>query len=102
MKNPPYILLYDRDCGICSAVSRWIRTLDWRGRIRPQSIQSSRNILVWIPEDRMLDALHFVSPDGHVTEGGAAVSTLVGAVPLRAGIEPGPLVSTSHLAMLPR
>src|SRR2546428_4534884 len=87
MKSPPYILLYDRDCGICSAVSRWIRTLDWRGRIRLQSIQSSRNILVGIPEDRMLDALHVVSPDGHVTTGGDAVPTLIGAFPIGAGVE---------------
>src|SRR5207245_1190156 len=81
MKSPPYLLLYDRDCGICSAVSRWIRTLDWRGRIRLQSIQSSRNILVGIPEDRMLDALHVVSPDGHVTTGGDAVPNLNGSFP---------------------
>src|SRR2546430_3578818 len=90
MKSPPYILLYDRDCGICSAVSRWIRTLDWRGRIRLQSIQSSRNILVGIPEDRMLDALHVVSPDGHVTTGGDAVPTLIGAFPIGAGGGRGP------------
>src|SRR5438445_637563 len=57
MKNPPYILLYDRDCGICSAVSRWIRTLDWRGRIRLQSLQSSRYILVGIPEVPLPDVL---------------------------------------------
>src|SRR3989442_14735732 len=87
MKNPPYILLYDRDCGICSAVSRWIRALDWRRRIRLQSIQSSRSILVGIPEDRMLDALHVVSPDGRVTTGGDAVPTLIGALPIGAGVE---------------
>src|SRR2546430_17575993 len=85
MKSPPYILLYDRDCGICSAVSRWIRTLDWRGRIRLQSLQSSRNILVGIPEDRMLDALHVESPDGHVTTGGDAGPTPTGASPIGPG-----------------
>ena len=87
MKNAPYVLLYDRDCGICSAVSRWIRALDWRRRIRLQSIQSSRSILVGIPEDRMLDALHVVSPDGRVTTGGDAVPTLIGAFPIGAGVE---------------
>src|SRR2546428_11297170 len=87
MKNPPYILLYDRDCGICSAASRWIRTLDWRGRIRLQSIQSSRSILGGIPEDRMLDALHVVSPDGRVTTGGDAGPTLIGAFPIGARVE---------------
>src|SRR3989442_5033259 len=87
MENPPYVLLYDRDCGICSAVSRWIRALDWRRRIRLQSIQSSQSILVGIPEDRMLDALHVVSPDGRVTTGGDAVPTLIGAFPIGAGVE---------------
>ena len=87
MKNAPYVLLYDRDCGICSAVSRWIRAIDWRGRIRLASIQSSRSILVGIPEDRMLDALHVVSPDGRVTTGGDAIPTLIGAFPIGAGVE---------------
>ncbi|TLZ74201.1 MAG: DUF393 domain-containing protein, partial [Methanobacteriota archaeon] len=75
------------DCGICSAVSRWIRAIDWRGRIRLASIQSSRSILVGIPEDRMLDALHVVSPDGRITTGGDAVPTLIGAFPIGAGVE---------------
>src|SRR2546428_9410375 len=87
MKNPPYILLYDRDCGICSAVSRWIRALDWRGRIRLQSIQSSRNILVGIPADRMLDALHVGAPAGPCTPGARAVRTLIAPFPIGAGVE---------------
>jgi predicted DCC family thiol-disulfide oxidoreductase YuxK len=87
MGNPRYILLYDRDCGICSALSRWVRAFDWRGRIRLESIQSSRSILVGIPEDRMLDAFHIVSPDGHVSTGGDAVPTLIGAFPIGSGAE---------------
>ncbi len=87
MESPPYLLLYDRDCGICSAVSRWIRALDWRGRIRLSSIQSSRSILVGIPEERILDAFHVVTPDGRVTTGGDAVPTLIGAFPIGAGVE---------------
>src|SRR2546427_11902536 len=35
----------------------------------------------------MLDALHVVSPDGHVTTGGDAVPTLIGAFPIGAGVE---------------
>lgn len=87
MESPPYLLLYDRDCGICSAVSRWIRAIDWRGRIRLQSIQSSRSVLVGIPEERMLDAFHIVSPDGRVTTGGDAVPILIGAFWIGAGVE---------------
>src|SRR3989442_3571948 len=82
----PYVLLYDRDCGICSALSRWIHRVDVRGRIRFESIQSGRALLTGIPDERMLDAWHIVTPDGHVTTGGDAVPTLVGAFPIGAGL----------------
>ena len=85
MAGPSYVLLYDRDCGICSALSRWIRAVDIRRRIRFQSIQSGRALLKGIPEDRMLDAWHMVAPNGQVTTGGDAVPTLVGAFPIGAG-----------------
>src|SRR3989442_3086314 len=82
----PYVLLYDRDCGICSALSRWIHRVDVRGRIRFESIQSGRALLTGIPDERMLDAWHIVTPDGHVTTGGDAVPTLVSAFPIGAGL----------------
>jgi len=62
MAMPSYVLLYDRDCGICSAFSRWIHIVDVRGRIRFQSIQSGRALLKGVPEERMLDAWHIVAP----------------------------------------
>src|SRR5437762_1688809 len=58
MAMPSYVLLYDRDCGMCSAFSRWIHIVDVRGRIRFQSIQSGRALLKGVPEERMLDAWH--------------------------------------------
>lgn len=87
IESPPYLLLYDRDCGICSAVSRWIGALDVRGRIRLRPIQSSQDVLEGIPEDRMLDAFHIVSPSGRVTTGGDAIPTLIGAFPTGGGVE---------------
>src|SRR2546428_5434819 len=86
MAGPSYVLLYDRDCGICSALSRWIRAVDIRRRIRFESIQSAHGLLKGIPEDRMLDAWHMVAPNGQVTTGGDAVPTLVGAFPIGAGL----------------
>jgi len=86
MAGPSYVLLYDRDCGICSALSRWIRAIDIRGRIRFEPIQSGRGLLQGIPEERMLDAWHMVAPNGQVTTGGDAVPTLVGAFPIAAGL----------------
>lgn len=97
MAMPSYVLLYDRDCGICSAFSRWIHIVDVRGRIRFQSIQSGRALLKGVPEERMLDAWHIVAPDGRVTTGGDAVPTLVGAFPIGAGL--GHLLRESSVLM---
>lgn len=91
------MLLYDRDCGICSAVSRWIHMVDVRGRIRFESIQAGRALLKGIPEDRMLDAWHIVTPDGQVATGGDAVPALVGAFPMGAGL--GRLLRESSVLM---
>ena len=80
-----YVLLFDRDCGICSALSRWIRALGMRRRIRLQTIQSAGELLREIPEERLLDAFHMVSPAGTVSTGGDAVPTLIEAFPIGAG-----------------
>ena len=85
MGGPTYVLLFDRDCGICSTFSRWIHTVDIRRMIRFQTIQSSRGLLPGIPDERILDAFHIVAPDGQVTSGGDAVPTLIGAFPMGAG-----------------
>src|SRR5438876_5748365 len=80
METGEYILLFDRDCGICSALSRWIGAADLRHRIRVRTIQSSRELLRGIPDERMLDAFHIVAPSGQLTTGGDAVPTLIEGV----------------------
>lgn len=79
-------LLYDEDCGICSALTRVIRALDWRHRISIRPIQASRDLLRGIPEERHLDAFHVLSPDGDVSTGGQAVPALLGALPVFSGL----------------
>lgn len=86
MATQEYVLLFDRDCGICSAMSRWIRAVDVQGRIRLRTIQSSRELLREIPDGSILDAFHMVTPDGQVTTGGDAVPTLIEALPMGAGL----------------
>lgn len=83
--NAEYVLLFDRDCGICSALSRWIAAVDVRRRIRFQTIQSAGELLREIPQERVLDGFHMVSPAGRVTTGGDAVPTLIEAFPIGAG-----------------
>src|SRR2546428_360241 len=56
MAGPAYVLLYHRDCGVCSALSPWVRAVDIRRRIRFESLQSGRGPVRGIPQDRMRDA----------------------------------------------
>src|SRR5207237_6101898 len=85
METGEYILLFDRDCGICSALSRWIGAADLRHRIRVRTIQSSRELLRGIPDERMLDDFHIVAPSGQLTTGGDAVTTLIEALKMGEG-----------------
>ncbi|TLZ43747.1 MAG: DUF393 domain-containing protein [Methanobacteriota archaeon] len=86
MATREYILLFDRDCGICSAFGRWVHAVDLRGRIHLRTIQTSRELIKEIPDDRVLEAFHIVSPNGRVTTGGDAVPTLIEALPMGAGL----------------
>lgn len=85
MVRGPYVLLYDRDCGPCTAAARFLGALSYRHRLRPRPILDSRDLLSNVPEDRILDAFHMVTPDGRVVTGGDAVPILVEAFPLGAG-----------------
>src|SRR5437879_11978369 len=85
METGEYILLFDRDCGVCSALSRWIGAADLRHRIRVRTIQSSRELLRGMPNERMLGAFHIVAASGQLTTGGDAVPTLIEALPMGTG-----------------
>jgi predicted DCC family thiol-disulfide oxidoreductase YuxK len=98
-----YVLLFDEDCSICSAASRLIRAVDIRRRIHVRPILASRDLLRGVPEERILDAFHVVSPDGRVTTGGDAVPVLVEAFPMGAGAarllqESAALLALTHRA----
>ena len=81
-----YLLLFDRDCGICSALGRWVHAADFRHRIQLRSIQSSRELLHSLPEEQVFGAFHMVSPGGELTTGGDAVPSLLEALPMGAGL----------------
>src|SRR5437762_6255184 len=76
MATPEYILLFDRDCGICSAFGRWVHAADLRRRIELRTIQSGRDLLRGVPEDRIFDAFHMITPSGGLATGGDAVPVL--------------------------
>lgn len=81
-----YVLLYDADCGLCSALGRLVRALDVRRRIRTKSILASRDLLRAVPVEEHLAAFHVISPDGRISSGGDAVPTLIEAVPPFTGL----------------
>lgn len=80
MDREVYWLLYDGDCRICRIAARCADYLDFRSRIRIQPIQQSRDFLGSIPGAEILDAMHMVSPGGHVTTGGDSLPTLLEAL----------------------
>lgn len=80
-----YVLLFDGDCRICSALPRWIHALDLARRIRVEPIDASNDLLSAIPREQLFDAFHMVAPDGRVTTGGDAVPTLIEAFPIGMG-----------------
>src|SRR5437867_1424537 len=86
MATPEYILLFDRDCGICSAFGRWVHAADLRRRIELRTIQSGRDLLRGVPEDRIFDAFHMITPSGGLATGGDAVPVLIEALPMGAGV----------------
>lgn len=81
-----YVLLFDRDCGICSAFSRWVHAADLRRRVDIRAIQTAAHLFPGVPRERIFGAFHVVAPDGRVTTGGDAVPTLVEAFPAGAGL----------------
>ena len=86
MARDEYILLFDRDCGICSALGRWVHAADLRRRIRLRTLQSSRDLLPGLPDDAIFSAFRMISPGGLVTTGGDAVPVLIEALPMGAGL----------------
>lgn len=94
-----YVLLFDRDCGICGAMAQWIHAVDLRRRIRLRTIQEARDLLSAIPEAERLGAFHLVGPSGRVKTGGDAVPLLIEALPMGAGL--GRLLAGTS-ALMPR
>ncbi len=95
-----YLLLYDGDCRVCTALARGLAFLDVRRRLRARPIQESRGVLRSIPEAAVLDAAHAVAPDGRVTTGADAVPTVVGALLGAPRVESWLRSSRSSMALL--
>ncbi len=83
----PYVLLYDGECRICALLARWVKRLDWGGRIRIRPIQEAPELLPGIPPTEVLDAMHVVLPGGGVASGGDGLPALAAGLWSAPGLE---------------
>ncbi len=78
---------YDADCGLCSAMMRWVRRIDRRGRVRAVPLQSDEADAYLGDLDGLTRAgsMHVVTPGGERASGGLAVLRLLEAFPIASG-----------------
>ncbi len=68
-------VIYDGECGLCSTAARWINRFARRGRIETLPCQSAerRRRFPNMDEERCLEAIQLVMPDGTVYAGEEAL-----------------------------
>lgn len=81
--SPPWIVIYDADCGFC----RWSLALllgaDRRRRLRPLALGTPEadELLFDFPAEQRAASWHLISPHGSRQSAGAAAPTLLALVP---------------------
>ncbi len=96
-RTAPHVLLYDGECVICSWMARWVRRMDWRGRVTVRPRQDSDALL---GDPRALppfEAMLLIDPDGTIASGGDALPAL--AASLWSGPELARLLRASPAAV---
>lgn len=81
------LVLYDADCGFCTASVRAAQGRWVRAAIDATPFQSADLVVHRLTVDKCAEALHCVEPDGRVTVGAEAVATV-----LLASRDPWPFV----------
>jgi predicted DCC family thiol-disulfide oxidoreductase YuxK len=71
-------ILYDADCGFCKWALAQVLRLDRERRLRPVALQGpeAEALLHGMDEEERIESWHLVTPDGHVSSGGAAFDPL--------------------------
>lgn len=78
-------VLFDGHCGLCRRSVRWLRALDWRGRLRFVDFQNEeerRSCAPDIPYEELDRALHIRFPSGKTLNGFSAFRALCWYLPL--------------------
>jgi predicted DCC family thiol-disulfide oxidoreductase YuxK len=82
--DPCLVLLYDADCGLCVATTRWLAVRTPPPRLRPHALQAvaaDPRVARAVRGRDLAGALHAVLPDGSVRTGAAAVLAAARLVP---------------------
>ena len=81
--SAPLLVLYDADCGACIWLLSRFLLVDRRRVLAVTPIQSEREgVLAGVPDDRVLTSWHVRTPSGEVRSAGAALVTVLRALPL--------------------
>ena len=80
VKQPTLTVLYDQDCGVCTATARAVRRLDAGRRLEFLPAKSAR-IDGSPPRSQLLDRLHATDGTGHWYSGAAAAVEICRRVP---------------------
>lgn len=79
-------VLYDGDCGLCSATVRWLRRVDLAGRLRFVDINAEWDRLVGrhphLDAAACASAMHVIGPGGRITVGFDGFRTIARALVL--------------------
>lgn len=81
--NPPWLVLYDGDCGLCKWLLAWLLRWDRERRLRPMALQrpEAGALLADLDPAERMASWHLVSPDGTRVSAGAALPSLLGLLP---------------------
>jgi len=81
--NPPWLVLYDGDCGLCKWLLAWLLRWDRERRLRPVALQrpEADALLVDLASAERMASWHLVSPDGTRVSAGAALPSLLRLLP---------------------
>ncbi len=73
------VLVYDGECRLCQGGMRWVERHALPGQFEFVTCQSAERPerFPWIPEERCLEAIQLVLPDGEVLAGDAAISEIL-------------------------
>ena len=84
MSERRWTVIFDDTCGFCQFHIRWLRRLDWLGKLRFISLADSEVAILapTLTQEDLHRAMQIVSPDGKLSSGPDAVREATLRIPL--------------------